>query len=146
MGLGPVRDLAGDWDMLAVLPGLGQTSGRAEFHLVGELLVQRTVITGEPIEGAEFPEGHCIVVPVEDGGYLQHYFDSRGEARLYAMSFDGRRWTLERTKADFAPLMVAQRYTGTVSDDGATIDGQWEHSQDGEQWELEFTLTYRRIG
>jgi hypothetical protein len=35
-----------------------------------------------------------------------------------AMTFDGRTWTLERTKADFSPLDFHQRFVGTISDDG----------------------------
>ena len=45
----------------------------------------------------------CVVVRRDDGSYLQHYSDSRGVARLYAMTFDPRIWTLERTKPDLSP-------------------------------------------
>jgi hypothetical protein len=85
------------------------------------------------------------VVTADDGSYLQHYFDSRGVARLYAMTFDGRTWTLERTKPDFSPLGSCQRYTGSISDDGAAIDGEWQSSDDGQQWTRDFRLTYIRV-
>jgi len=31
-----------------------------------------------------------VIGPDAGDGYTQHYFDSRGIARLYAMTFDGR--------------------------------------------------------
>jgi hypothetical protein len=85
------------------------------------------------------------VVTGEDGSYVQHYFDSRGVARLYAMTFDGRTWTLERTKPDFSPLGSCQRFTGSISDDGTAIDGEWQNSDDGRQWTRDFGLTYARV-
>jgi hypothetical protein len=61
------------------------------------------------------------------------------------MTFDGRDWELLRTEPDFFPLDFSQRYTGTISPDGSTIDGRWERSTDGATWELDFGLTYRRV-
>jgi hypothetical protein len=92
----------------------------------------------------EAPDSCCLVVTGDDGEYVQHYFDSRGTARLYAMTFDGRTWTLERTKADFSPLDFCQRFAGIISDDGATIVGEWQTSEDGRQWTRDFGLTYTR--
>jgi hypothetical protein len=73
------------------------------------------------------------------------YFDSLGVARLYAMTFDGRIWTLERTKPDLSPLEFHQRFVGSISTDGATIDGEWQGSDDRRQWRRDFGLTYTRI-
>ena len=58
--------------------------------------------------------------------YCQHYFDSRGVARVYAMDLSDGVWTLLRDSADFTPQSFAQRYTGTFSADGQRIDGRWE--------------------
>ena len=79
------------------------------------------------------------------GSLLQHYFDSRGVARLYEMSFGDGVWKLSRTEADFSPLDFAQRYTGAISDDGRAIRGAWELSTDGSQWEHDFDLSYSKI-
>ena len=57
--------------------------------------------------------------------YVQHYFDSRGVARVYQMGFRGGLWTLSRTTADYSPLEFSQRYSGRFTDDGNTIDGAW---------------------
>ena len=99
--------------------------------------------------GADHPDapgGHSILAPDGNrpGGYLQHYFDSRGVVRLYEMGFDGRTWTLTRRAPDFSPLDFAQRYTGELSHDGDTIAGAWETAPEGEDWRLDFRLTYRR--
>jgi hypothetical protein len=55
-------------------------------------------------------------------------------------------WTLTRESPDFAPLDFRQRFTGTFSADGNTIDGAWESGRDGGGWEHDFALTYRRAG
>ena len=87
----------------------------------------------------------CVIGPDAAGdGYTQHYFDSRGIARIYAMTFDGRTWTLERHARDFSPLPFHQRWVGTMSAEGDAIDGRWETSPDGRAWELDFELAYRR--
>jgi hypothetical protein len=93
----------------------------------------------------EAPDGIAIIGPDEaGGGYLQHYFDSRGVARVYRMTFDGRLWTLRRTTPDFSPLDFSQRYSGRFSEDGNAIEGAWEICDDGETWEKDFDITYRR--
>ena len=62
------------------------------------------------------------------------------------MTFDGREWTLLRRTADDSPLDFHQRYTGRLANDGATIAGRWEISDDGTEWRTDFRLTYRRAG
>jgi len=38
-----------------------------------------------------------------------------------------------------------QRFEGTFSDDGNSIDARWETSRDGGvTWDLDFTITYTR--
>jgi hypothetical protein len=93
----------------------------------------------------EAPDVLSVIGPDDGDGYTQHYFDSRGIARLYAMTFDGRDWTLERHTPDFSPLSFHQRWLGAFSADGDTIEGRWETSPDGRDWELDFELTYRRV-
>jgi hypothetical protein len=112
-----------------------------EWTLGGAFLLQRSSV---PVP--EAPDGLSMIGPDAGGGYTQHYFDSRGIARLYAMTLDGRDWTLERHTPDFSPLPFHQRWLGTFSADGDRIDGRWETSPDGRDWELDFELTYRRVG
>jgi hypothetical protein len=106
-----------------------------------QFLLQRT-----EVPDTDVPDSLAIIgTETGDGSYTQHYFDSRGVARLYAMTFDGRVWTLRRESPDFAPLDFHQRFTGTFSDDGDTISGVWEMRRDGAEWEHDFTLDYRRV-
>lgn len=138
--------LVGEWRIEApaftLAPELAdQARMRVEWALGGAFLLQTTSL---PVP--EAPDGLCVVGPDHDGdGYTQHYFDSRGIARLYAMTFDGRAWTLERRAPDFTPLSFHQRWIGEVAPDGAAIAGRWETSPDGRAWELDFELTYTRV-
>ncbi|WP_189185735.1 hypothetical protein [Streptomyces albiflavescens] len=135
--------LVGEWVVEADFPGLAAPVARSvfEWSLDGQFLVQRSEV---PI--VEAPDSLAIVaVDPETGEYTQHYFDSRGVVRLYAMSFTDGVWRLLREKPDFSPLAFRQRFTGRLSDDGNTIHGIWEISHDGSStWDQDFTLTYRR--
>jgi len=138
--------LVGEWRLDApafpLPPELaGEARSTFEWTLDGTFRVQRSSV---PVP--EAPDGLCVVGLDAGDRYPQHYFDSRGIARVYAMTFDRRRWTLERTAADFTPLDFHQRWTATVSTDDATIAGRWESSGDGRSWELDFELVYHRLG
>ena len=137
--------LVGEWRLDAPafpLPPELAAEARSTFEwaLGGTFLLQRSSV---PV--AEAPDGLCLVGLDAGAGYTQHYFDSRGIARTYAMTFDGSRWTLERTAPDFTPLDFHQRWEATVTDGGSAIEGRWESSPDGEAWQLDFELTYRRL-
>jgi hypothetical protein len=111
-----------------------------EWTLDGAFLLQQSLV---PVP--EAPSGLCVIGLDAGDGYTQHYFDSRGIARLYAMTFDGRDWTLERHAPDFSALDFHQRWLAAFSADGDTIEGRWETSPDGRDWALDFELTYRRM-
>jgi hypothetical protein len=133
-----LQPLVGEWAVEAsIAPGM---QGRTVFEwtLDGRYLLQRS-----DIPHPEAPDGLCLIGADGEGGYLQHYFDSRGVTRLYEMTFDGTSWTLLREKPDFSPLKFSQRYTGTVTAD--RIDGRWEIDHGG-GWELDFELNYVRAG
>jgi len=142
----------GEWVLEARFPGdqpapagaAGEgprARSRFEWALDRQFLLQRTEIAVP-----EAPDSLTIVsADLETGAYTQHYYDSRGVARLYAMSLVNRVWTLTRESADFTPLDFQQRFTGTFSADGNTISGAWEKRLGGD-WEHDFALTYRRAG
>ncbi len=138
--------LVGEWSMAAVFDRLPAADGDARVvfeWLPGEqFLVERWQI---PIP--EAPDGIAIIGldPSSDGGCLQHYFDSRGVARVYKMTLADNTWTLWRDEPDFSPLDFRQRYTGTVSEDGRTISGAWEICHDGSTWEHDFDLSYTKL-
>ena len=61
------------------------------------------------------------------------------------MEFSDGVWTLGREFPDFTPLDFSQRFTGRFSGDGQRIDGRWETSRDGSDWEHDFDLTYTKV-
>src|SRR5580658_3540606 len=143
----------GDWVLEARFPGIQaapssaadegpQVRSRFEWALDQQFLLQRTEV---PVPGV--PSSLTIVsVNPETGAYTQHYYDSRGVVRLYAMSLADGVWTLTRESPDFTPLDFRQRFTGTFSNDGNVISGAWEKRFNGVGWEHDFALTYRRTG
>ena len=121
---------------------LGKTRwarSRFEWALDRQFLLQRTEIAIP-----EAPDSLAVVsADLETGAYTQHYYDSRGAARLYAMSLADGVWTLTREAPDFTRLDFSQRFTGTFSADGNTISGAWEKRLGGDR-EHDLALTYRR--
>ena len=143
---------AGDWSLEARFPGQdpappgpgGRVIGRSRFEwaLDRQFLLQHTEV---PIPDA--PDSLAIIAAdPRTGRYTQHYYDSRGVARLYAMSITDGVWTLIRESPDFSPLDFRQRFTGTFSEDRNTITGAWEKSSNGGGWEHDFALIYHRAG
>jgi hypothetical protein len=140
--LAPLEPLVGEWEVQATFPGAEPTGfgGWATFEWIldGAFLAERS--------GADHPaapDGYCVYAP-EGDGFRQHYFDSRGVIRLYAMTFREGQWTLLREAADFTPLDFEQRYVGRFEDGGNTIRRQWEIKEPGEDWRMDFELIYRR--
>jgi hypothetical protein len=61
------------------------------------------------------PDSLAIIAFDPDGGaYRQHYFDSRGVVRVYAMTFNDGVWTLLRDSPDFSPPAFSQRFIGVL--------------------------------
>ena len=143
----PLKDLGafvGEWNVAGAmtLDEPMEISGWTGFEWLagGGYLVQRSTTERE-----EFPNTLAVIGPADEGeGYVMHYFDSRGVSRIYKMSLDGRSWTLDREpsgpRSDFW-----QRWIGEFSEDGNTIQGRWENSDNGADWQIDFYLTYTRI-
>jgi hypothetical protein len=77
-------------------PAVVNRDGRTSFEWLegGFFLIQRW-----SVDHPAAPNGIAIIGAGDDGALVQHYFDSRGVARRYAMTLDGRRWTLLRDTA-----------------------------------------------
>jgi hypothetical protein len=141
--------LIGAWSMALVMPGeevpreLPDVGARVTFEWMGDkaFVVERWRV---PIP--EAPDG-LAVIGWDEGRrtFLQHYFDERGVARVYEMSFEAGVWKLVRSKPDFSPFDFSQRYRGTVSGDGSRIDGTWEIAEDHKTWKKDFDLIYSRV-
>jgi hypothetical protein len=127
----------GRWTMHAEWPsGDTMDPGELEFSWLGntqEWLVQRW--NYEP----PFPSGVALMGWDEGRGtLLQHYFDDRGVARVYTMSFDGRVWEMSRTSGDFSEF--------EFSEDGTTNEGECTIQHPGQDWETDFHVVYTRVG
>jgi hypothetical protein len=137
--------LVGEWTMEARFEAMppADVDARVVFEWLtgGQFLIQRWSV---PMP--EAPDGIAVIGrdPASNGRYLQHYFDSRGVARIYQMTLDDGVWKLWRDAPDFSPLEFGQRFTGTIRRDGRVIEGAWEISHDGKSWQHDFDLTYRR--
>lgn len=139
--------LTGQWDMEATFepgyfgqgsPGITGRGGRTTFEwLDGRFFLTQRFINEHPAA----PSGIAIIgAGPEPGTFTQHYYDSRGVARIYQMTLDGGTWKLRREAPGFW-----QRYTGVISNDGKTITGAWEGSADGQDWKHDFGLTYIKV-
>ena len=139
MELEELQPLVGEWAVEATVPGQdGTAAGRTTWDWLerGGYLIQRTVM-----ENPVFPACVMVIGPDAAGERLvQHYFDSRGVARIYDVSLVDGILRLWRDGPDFA-----QRYSGRLSDDGAEITGAWERCDDDGNWVHDFDLTQRRI-
>ena len=140
-----LEPLAGKWTIGPTFEGMppGDIGAPISFEWLsgGRFLIERWEV---PVP--EAPDGIAIIGadPESEGNYLQHYFDSRGVARVYKMSLKEGVWKLWRDEPDFTPLDFSQRFTGTFSADGTTINGTWEICNDGKTWEHDFDLTYTK--
>jgi hypothetical protein len=129
----------GTWSITTSFTPPGQKPPRAETSFEW-LEGRRFLIQRWSVDHPDAPDGIAVIgIDNESGRCYQHYFDSRGEARVYEMSFTGGVWRLWRDHPGFF-----QRFTGTFDESGDTIAGGWESSQDGSAWEHDFDLTYTR--
>ena len=123
--------LIGEWRTEATFPDGMSGTGRTTFEWVlgGAFLLQRAKTD---VEGP--PEGLCVIGPEEGGGFTQHYFDSRGVVRRYAMTLDERGMDARARRRAALPRPRGE---------GDTIRGAWEWHRDG-AWQHDFDLVYRR--
>jgi hypothetical protein len=144
-----LEPLIGAWSMAIVMPGekrpdpLPDIGARVTFDWLG---ASAFVIERWNVPIPEAPDGLAMLGWDEARGtFLQHYFDTRGVARIYEMSFADGVWKLERSKPDFSPFEFSQRYSGTFVDGGKRIEGTWEISHDLKTWQKDFDLIYTRV-
>jgi hypothetical protein len=128
----------GEWQWEASVGGQPIGRGPTVFDwLEGNTLL----IEHSGAESPEFPTATTIISGDDSTeAYCMLQVDSRSISRIYQMSLRDGVWKLWREAPGFW-----QRFTGTFSNDGKTIQGRWEKSSDGSQWELDFDLTYTRV-
>jgi hypothetical protein len=139
--------LVGTWDLSARWPpergGPAEFGGQTSFEwILGGAFLAQTSEIGHP----QAPGAYSLYGPRAEGqGYLQHYFDSRGIARVLEMTLENNIWTLERTKPDFTPLPFRQRFIGEIAADGDSIEGRFELAEGDEDYRLDFEMSHTRI-
>jgi hypothetical protein len=134
--------LVGEWTTVGahpMLPGL-TLHGRTTFNWLesGAFLLVHMHID-EP----EIPDGVAILgtddAAPNAGAML--YFDVRNVSREYRWAISGNVFTWSRNAPDFAQRMVL-----TIAADGQSIQAHGEMSRNGQSWEPDLQLTYRRVG
>jgi hypothetical protein len=138
-----LEPLIGSWRQLVDAPRHIEEKVKGEMTL--EWLRDEKVILQRSItENPMFPEGVVLIVPadeVAEGDFTAHYFDSRAVSRVLHMSFRDSVWKWWRYATDADDF--DQRFEGTLSADGRTIESSCYLVEDGE-WIHDFDVTYTR--
>jgi len=127
----------GEWTTEATHPAVPNTvvHGESTFEwLEGE----KFLINRARNEHPDFPDS-ISVIGLVDERIAMYYFDSRGVHRVYEMSVSDDVWRIWRDAPGFS-----QRFEGRLTDDGSTLSGVWQLSQDDATWADDLEITYRR--
>ena len=131
--------LVGGWTMEAGpadgAPWPGEAAVTFEWLRGRAFLIERWAVP------AAFDGIAIIGASEEPNGFRRHYFDGRGEQRIYEMTLRDGVWKQWRDAPDPFP----QRFTAKFNDDGETISGGWEKATDGSTWEADIDVTYRKM-
>ena len=137
--LEPLSILIGEWNTVGkhrLLPDTlhGQTSfewleGGAFLTMYSEI-IEPGIPTGISIIGSDDAAET----------YFMLYFDERGVSRKFEMTLRDNIWKFWRNAPHFS-----QRFTGTFADNGDTIIGVTELSEDDATWKRDLELTYTRV-
>ncbi|WP_327586605.1 hypothetical protein OHA25_06040 [Nonomuraea sp. NBC_00507] len=137
--------LVGRWTVH--VPGVGSSWADFAWQDEGAYLRQVSDIDAMPDtapqawrDNAPFPTTALIGLDDATEQFTMLYADARGVHRVYQMMLTDGEWRIWRDAPGFN-----QRFIGTLSPDGATIEARWEQSKDGVNWDLDFELTYSRI-
>jgi hypothetical protein len=137
--LKPLSVLVGKWNTVGTHPLLPDTlHGHTSFEWLegGAFLMMRS-----EIEEPGVPSGIAIFGSDDAAeAYFVLYFDERGVSRKYEATMRDNIWKLWRNAPGFS-----QRFTGTFADNGNTIVGVWELSEDDSTWKRDLELTYTRV-
>jgi hypothetical protein len=138
--------LVGRWAVQPKVEGLGSAWTEFAWQDGGAYLHQYADVDEIPAtapqawrEHAPFPTTGVIGLDDATDEFTMLYADARGVYRVYRMTLADGAWTMWREAPGFN-----QRFTGTFSADGDTVEAQWEMSEDGTTWNVDFELTYRR--
>jgi hypothetical protein len=139
--------LVGRWTVQPKVEGVGTAWTEFAWQEGGLFLRQYSDVDSIPSntpnawrDNAPFPTTTMIGLDDAAEEFTVLYADARGVHRVYQMTLADGVWTMWREAPGFN-----QRFTGTLSADGHTVDARWEMSADGVTWNLDFELTYTRL-
>lgn len=138
--LQPWGVLVGEWDTIGVHRLFPETPlhGHASFSWLqgGAFLMMQTLT-----EETGFPSNICIFGSDDaTKGITMLYFDERGVSRKFEATLQDHVWRLLRNAPGFS-----QRFTGTITENGDTVIGMWELSEDDSTWKRDLEVTYTRV-
>ena len=88
----------------------------------------------------QFGPSHWIIGADDNSReYAVLYGDDRRVARVYRMTLSRGTWRMWRDAPGFH-----QRFVGRFRDHGRTIVAKWEKSANGNEWEDDFDVMYRK--
>lgn len=132
--------LVGTWTTTGTHPLVPGTTfhGRTSFAWMegGAFLIMHSEVdepeipSGIAVFGTDDATGECSML----------YFDERGVSRRYEVRLQNNVWEWWRNAPE-----LSQRFRGDIAADGRTIVSRGELSRDGETWEGDLALTYRRV-
>jgi hypothetical protein len=138
-----LEPLIGRWSQVVAAPRHVPDPVRGEMTL--EWLRDRKVILQRSrVEHPMFPEGIVLIMTAGEGAegdFTAHYVDSRAVSRVLHMTFHDHVWRWWRHAS--GPDDFDQRFEGTLSGDGRTIDSSCYLVQDG-AWIHDFDVRYTR--
>lgn len=145
----PLGRLIGAWTFEASSPrGRFLGRGRTTFEWIEDGRFVRQHADDEPspetvpewAEHSPMPVTTIIGFDDSTGEQSSLYTDARGVFRIYRMRLTDGAWTMWRDAPGFN-----QRFNAAIADGGDTIRGQWQTSENGDDWVPDFDLVYRRV-
>jgi len=137
-----LKEFIGTWEMeisnASFLPDPKETINSTacfEWFEDGEFLILR-----QGTKKKETPWAIWLIGRDKDSpNYSIFYIDDQRSSRVYEMSFENGIWKIWRNEPQFT-----QRFTAEVNRDKTLISGHWDRSTDGQNWDHDFNLTYKR--
>jgi hypothetical protein len=139
--LQPLAVLLGEWTTVGTHPLLpGKTfHGRTTF---GWLEFGAFLLYESHMDEPEIPDGMAILGTddARPNAGTMLYFDVRNVSREYHWTFADNVLTWSRDEPEFSQRMVL-----TIAEDGQSLKAEGQMSRNGQPWEPDLQLTYRRV-
>jgi hypothetical protein len=139
-----LEPLIGRWSQVVNAPRHIQEKAAGEMTLEW-LRYRKVILQRSTVDNPMFPEGVVLIMTADEdaeGDFTAHYFDSRAVSRVLHMTFHNHVWKWWRHAT--GPDDFDQRFEGTLSRDGKTIESSCYLVQDGE-WIHDFDVTYTKV-